>query len=206
MSTQHELQLKPLDNGNVDWIVGLFHYRENNSIRFDVDVRDDRGSLPGLVDDDDVRYSQAFLQPDRTMAAWAGFSQVTFNSANATRYTLGARYTEDMKRDRHGINIVCPDPNATIGGGGLNLAGVDTRDIPYSPDPDSPTPVPGTCRITTHNDAEKTWAKTRTWRASSRLPRRAARVCADQHRFKSGVLQDGGTHADPEEVVTTNSG
>lgn len=207
VSTQHELQLKPLGSDNIDWIVGLFHYRENNSIRFDVDVRDDRGLLPGVVDDEDVRYSQAFLQPDRTMAAWAGFSQVTLNSSEVTRYTLGARYTEDMKRDRRGTNIVCPGPNATIGSGGLNLAGIDTRDIPYSPDPDSPVAVPGTCRITTHNDAEKTWAKmTYMARLEHDFREGLLGYALTNTGFKSGVLQDGGTHADPEEVVNYELG
>ena len=138
VSMQHELQLKPLAAEKADWIVGLFYYRENNSIRFDVDVRDDRGHSPGVVDDGDVRYSQSFLQPDRMLAAWAGFSQLTWDASENTRYTFGARYTEDMKRDRHGINIVCPGPNTTIGNGGLNLEGIDTDEIPYAPDPDSP--------------------------------------------------------------------
>ena len=37
VSLQHEIQLKPQESDRFDWIVGLFHYRENNSIRFDVD-------------------------------------------------------------------------------------------------------------------------------------------------------------------------
>ena len=47
VSTQHELQLKPSEFAQLDWIVGAFFYQENNSIRFDVDVRDDRGPMPG---------------------------------------------------------------------------------------------------------------------------------------------------------------
>jgi iron complex outermembrane receptor protein len=207
LSTQHELQLKPLDSDRLDWMVGLFYYRENNSIRFDVDVRDDRGSLPGAVDDGDVRYAQAFLQPDRTLAAWAGFSQFTWHASDATRYTLGARYTEDMKRDRHGINIVCPGPNTTIGEGGFNLAGIDTDDIPYGPDPDSSTIVPGTCRITTHNDAEKTWAKvTYMARVEHDFREGLLGYALTNTGFKSGVIQDGGDSADPEQVVNYELG
>jgi iron complex outermembrane recepter protein len=207
VSTQHEIQLKPLAADRLNWIVGLFYYRENNAIRFDVDVRDDRGSIPGAVDDGDVRYSQSFLQPDRVLAAWAGFSQFTWHATDATRYTLGARYTEDMKRDRHGINIVCPGPDTTIGEGGLNLAGIDTDDIPYSPDPDSPTPVPGTCRITTHNDAEKTWSKV-TYMARLEHDFRDGLLGYSliNTGFKSGVLQDGGDAADPEQVINYELG
>jgi iron complex outermembrane receptor protein len=207
LSTQHEIQLKPVAPERLDWIVGLFYYRENNTMRFDVDVRDDRGPLAGEVDDGDVRYSQSFIQPDRMLAAWAGFSQVTLHATDATRYTLGARYTEDMKRDRHGINIVCPGPNTTIGEGGLNLEGVDTDDIPYSPDPDSPTPVPGTCRITTHNDAEKTWARvTYMARVEHDFREGLLGYALTNTGFKSGVLSDGGTSADPEQVVNYELG
>jgi iron complex outermembrane receptor protein len=207
LSTQHELRLRALEPGAIDWMLGLFYYRENNSIRFDVDVRDDRGLIPGVVDDGDGRYSQAFLQPDRTLAAWAAFSQATWHASEATRVTLGARYTEDMKRDRHGINIVCPGPNATIGTGGLNLAGIDTDEIPYSPDPDSATPVPGTCRITTRNDAEKTWAKvTFMARLERDLRDGLLGYAMTNTGFKSGVIQDGGSHADPEEVINYELG
>ncbi len=207
VSTQHEIQLKPLTAERADWIVGLFYYRENNTIRFNVDVRDDRGDIPGVVDDGDVRYSQAFIQPDRTLAAWAGFSQLTWHASDATRYTLGARYTEDMKRDRHGINIVCPGPGTTVGEGGLNLEGIATGDIPYPADPDSPTPVPGTCRITTHNDAEKTWAKV-TYMARMEHDFRDGLLgyALTNTGFKSGVIQDGGAHADPEQVVNYELG
>jgi iron complex outermembrane recepter protein len=207
LSMQHELQLKPVDHDDFDWIVGLFYYRENNSIRFDVDVRDDRGSLPGLVDDGDVRYSQAFIQPDRMLAAWAGFTQFTWHATDTTRYTLGARYTEDSKRDRRGINLVCPAPNTTIGDGGLNLEGIETDDIPYSPDPDSPTPVPGTCRITTHNDGEMSWSKlTYMARLEHDFREGLLGYALTNTGFKSGVMQDGGSHADPEHVTNYELG
>jgi iron complex outermembrane receptor protein len=207
VSVQHELQLKPTNPGALDWIVGAFYYRENNSIRFDIDVRDDRGSLPGEVDDGDVRYSQSFLQPDRTLSAWAGFGQLTWHASDATRFTLGARYTEDTKRDRNGVNLVCPGPNATIGEGGFNLDGVATEDIPMAPDPDSPVSVPGTCRITTHNDAEVIWSKmTYMARIEHDFREGLLAYALTNTGFKSGVIQDGGTHAEPEEVVNYELG
>jgi iron complex outermembrane recepter protein len=132
---------------------------------------------------------------------------MTWHVTDTTRYTLGARYTEDMKRDRHGINLVCPGPNTTIGNGGLNLDGVETSDIPFSPDPDSPTPVPGTCRITTHNDAEKTWSKV-TYMARLEHDFREGLLgyALTNTGFKSGVLQDGGSSAEPEQVVNYELG
>ncbi len=207
VSVQHELQLKPTDPGALDWIVGAFYYRENNSIRFDIDVRDDRGALPGVVDDGDVRYSQSFLQPDRTLSAWAGFGQLTWHAGDATRFTLGARYTEDTKRDRNGVNLVCPGPNATIGEGGFNLDGLATEDIPMSPDPDSPVAVAGTCRITTHNDAEVVWSKmTYMARIEHDFREGLLGYALTNTGFKSGVIQDGGSHAEPEQVVNYELG
>jgi iron complex outermembrane recepter protein len=207
VSVQHELQLKPMDPGVIDWIAGLFYYRENNAIRFDIDVRDDRGLVPGAVDDGDVRYSQAFVQPDRTLSAWAGFGQLTWHVSDDRRFTIGARYTEDIKRDRGGVNLICPSPNATIGEGGFNLDGLATEDIPMSPNPDSPVPVPGTCRIATHNDAHEVWSKiTYMARAEQDFGDQLLGYVLTSTGFKSGVIQDGGTHADPEEVVNYELG
>ena len=207
VSTQHELQLKPQDPDRLDWIVGAFFYRENNSIRFDVDVQDDRGTVPGASDPGDVRYSQSFIQPDRELSSWAGFGQLTWQVSDRSRASLGARYTEDTKQDRHGINIVCPSPNATIGNGGFVLAGIETADIPFSPTPDSPVPVSGTCRITAHNDADQSWSQiTYMARFEYDLGEDVLGYALTNSGFKSGVIQDGGTWADPEQVVNYELG
>jgi iron complex outermembrane receptor protein len=207
VSTQHELQLKPIEIAQLDWILGAFFYQENNSIRFDIDVSDDGGSTPGVADDGDLRFSQAFIQPDRNLAAWAGYGQLTWHLSQAARLSGGARYTEDTKEDRGGINLVCPAANATIGSGGINLEGLDTDQIPFSPDPDSPVPVPGTCRITAHNDAHKDWSKvTYMARFEYDFGARILGYALTHSGFKSGVIQDGGTYADPEEVVSYELG
>jgi iron complex outermembrane receptor protein len=207
VSTQHELQLKPLHSERLDWILGAFFYQENNSIRFDIDVQDDRGPVPGSSDPGDVRYSQSFIQPDRELSSWAGFGQLTWHLSDSWRASLGARYTEDTKQDRHGINIVCPSPNATIGNGGFVLAGIATEDIPFSPDPDSPVAVPGTCRITAHNDVHKDWSRvTYMARVEHDLGDHVMAYLLTNSGFKSGVIQDGGTWADPEQVVNYEIG
>ncbi len=207
VSTQHELQLKPSRSGRLDWLLGAFYYQENNSIRFDIDVHDDRGAVPGATDPGDVRYSQAFIQPHRTLSAWAGFGQLTWHLGETLRSSIGARYTEDTKQDRNGVNLVCPTPNATIANGGFNLEGIATEDIPMSPDPDSPVSVPGTCRITTHNDARKNWSKiTYMARVEHDLSDGLLAYLLTSTGFKSGVIQDGGTFADPEEVVNYELG
>ncbi len=207
ISTQHEFQLKPIERERWDFLFGGFFYQEENAIRFDVDVRDDRGTLPGMPDAGDVRYATAYLQPHRQLSAWAGFSQLTWHASEAARVSVGARYTEDTKEDRGGINITCPTPLATIGGGGFNLAGIDTADIPFAPDPDSPVPVPGTCRITAHNDVHKHWSKvTYMARFEHDLRDGLLAYALTNTGFKSGVIQDGGTSADPEEVTNYELG
>jgi iron complex outermembrane recepter protein len=207
VSMQHELQLKPRDVERLDWIAGMFFYEENNSIRFDIDVSDDRGAVPGVPDDGDVRYSQSFIQPDRKLSSWAGFGQLTWHVSDSARASAGARYTEDTKQDRNGINIVCPAPNATIGNGGFNLDGIETGDIPFAPDPDSPVAVPGTCRITAHNDARKDWSRvTYMARFEYDFGDDLLGYVLTNSGFKSGVIQDGGTWADPEQVVNYELG
>jgi len=206
-SMQHEVQIRGTEGGPIDWIAGAFFYEEDNSIRFDVDVRDDGGSIPGQVDPGDVRFSQSFLQPARSLASWAGFSQLTWHLASHSRISAGARYTEDTKKDRGGVNLVCPGPNATLGEGGFNLEGIPTGEIPYSPDPDSPVAVPGTCRITAHNDAHRQWSKfTYMARFEYDFGERVLGYALTNSGFKSGVIQDGGTAADPEEVVNYEIG
>jgi iron complex outermembrane receptor protein len=207
VSTQHELQLKPLEPGRLDWMLGAFFYQEHNSIRFDVDVQDDRGPVPGAPDPGDMRYSQSFIQPDRELSSWAGFGQLTWHLSGRARASAGARYTRDTKQDRRGINIVCPAANATLGDGGFNLEGIATADIPFAPDPDSPLAVPGTCRITAHNDADKDWAKvTYMARFEYDLDDNLLAYALTNSGFKSGVIQDGGTWADPEQVVNYELG
>jgi iron complex outermembrane recepter protein len=207
VSTQHELQIKPLDGGPLDWIAGAFFYQEDNSMRFDVDLGDDRGLVPGEADAGDMRYAQSYLQPHRRLGAWAGFGQVTWHAADTLRFSGGARYTHDTKSDRGGVNVVCPGPYATIGSGGFHLAGVATRDIPFAPDPDSPVAVPGTCRITAHNDASRDWSKvTYMARIEHDVTQRLLAYALTSTGFKSGVIQDGGGHAGPEQVVNYELG
>jgi iron complex outermembrane receptor protein len=207
ISTQHELQLKPRSPGRLDWIVGGFFYEEDNSIRFDIDVKDDGGDVLGEPDAGDMRYSQGFLQPQRSLAAWAGFGQMTWHFSERIRASVGARFTEDNKRDRNGVNLVCPTVDATIGSGGFILEGVATADIPFPANPDSPEAVPGTCRITAHNDIDKTWSKvTYMARVEYDLGDDLLAYALTNTGFKSGVIQDGGTYADPEKVVNHELG
>jgi iron complex outermembrane receptor protein len=112
-----------------------------------------------------------------------------------------------MKQDRDGVNLICPSPDATIGDGGFVLDGIDTDDIPYAPDPDSSEPVAGTCRITARNDVRKQWSKvTYMARVEHDFAPDVLGYVLTNTGFRSGVIQDGGSWADPEEVVNYELG
>ena len=194
VSTQHELQLKPARQRRARLAASARSTtEENNSIRFDVDVRDDRGAVPGAVD----RRRRALLAGVPAAGSHArglgGFRTAHLALlSDALRASVGARYTEDTKQDRHGINLVCPTPNATIGE--RRLQSRRHRDRTTSRCRRiriRRVPVPGTCRITTHNDAEKIWSKiTYMARLEYDLSRWPARVRAHQHRVQ--VRRDPG--------------
>jgi iron complex outermembrane recepter protein len=67
--------------------------------------------------------------------------------------------------------------------------------------------VPGTCRITTHNDGEMSWSKL-TYMARLEHDFRDGLLgyALTNTGFKSGVMQDGGSHADPEHVTNYELG
>ncbi len=207
VSRQHEIQLKSLSEGPLEWIAGAFYYEEDNSIRFDIDFMDDGGSVAGLPDAGDLRFAQTFLQPDRELSAWAGFVQSTYNFTDALRATAGLRYTQDSKQDTNGINVICPDDNVTIGEGGITLRGVATEDIPWVPGRKSEVSVPGKCRVIESNDVYKDWSKiTYMARAEYDFGKDLLGYALVSTGFKSGVIQDSGSYADPEEVLNYEVG
>lgn len=194
-SHQHELQVKSVGAERFDWLFGAFYYKEDNDIRFDIDFRDDTGTVPGQFDPNDRRDAQTFIQPRRDLSSWALFTQETFHVTDAARVTGGLRYTKDTKKDTGGRNYVCNRNNSTPATGGINVIGVPTSQIP------------SLCVVTARNDADKNWSKT-TWMARGEYD-----VSADllayamvNTGFKSGVIQDGGTAANPENVTNYELG
>ena len=148
-----------------------------------------------------MRYSQAFLQPHRTLSAWAGFGQLTWHLSDSARASAGARYTEDTKQDRHGdqyrVSRRRTPPSATA----VSISKASPReDIPFSPDPDSPVAGAG---LLSHHRAQRrsrrTGRRSPTWRAFEYdLGEDLLAYALTNSGFKSGVIQDGGTFADPE--------
>lgn len=194
-SFQHELQLKSIDAEVVDWLIGAFYYEEENDIRFDIDFFDDAGSVPGALDPNDRRDAQTFIQPDRDLSSYAFFTQNTWHVTQEWRLTGGLRYTRDRKKDTGGRNYVCNQNNSTPAQGGINVIGIPTSEIP------------NLCVVTARNDADKKWSKL-TWmaRIEHDLNPDVLLYAMANTGFKSGVIQDGGSFADPETVTNYEVG
>jgi len=106
-SWSHELQFQGL-TGPVNWIVGLFDFREDNDIIFDVEIPFccSTGALGGI----------SFVQPERLLTSQAIFGQATWHITDEWHLTFGYRYTEDEREDIGGRNIGC------FGGGGCSFS------------------------------------------------------------------------------------
>ena len=107
-SWSNELQLQG-NTGNVSWIFGLFDFRENNDIIFDVELPFccSTGGLGGI----------SFVQPERKLISRAAFSQATWHVTERLHLTAGFRRTLDERVDNGGRNIGC------FGGGGCSFSG-----------------------------------------------------------------------------------
>ncbi len=194
-SQQHELQIKSTNAEVLDWLVGAFYYREKNDIRFDIDFRDDTGTIPGQFDVNDRRDAQTFIQPDRDLSSYAFFTQETWHVTDDWRLSGGVRYTRDSKKDTGGRNYVCNRNNSTPATGGINVINVPTSQIP------------SLCVVTARNDADKKWSRV-TWmgRVEHDLNDDVMAYAMVNTGFKSGVIQDGGSAADPETVTNYELG
>jgi iron complex outermembrane receptor protein len=120
-----ELQLKSEGDGSLDWVVGAFYLKEENAIRFDVEIPWCCGSPRPL--------GQSFVQPDREVESKALFGQVDYALTERTNLTLGYRYTWDEKSDKGGSNHVSIgywvnpatwDPNNTFWHESWDLIGI----------------------------------------------------------------------------------
>ena len=93
-----ELQVKSQGEGPLSWVVGAFYLKEDNAIRFDVEIPWCCGSPRPL--------GQSFVQPDRDVESKALFGQFDYSLSEKTRITAGYRYTWDEKSDTGGSNHI----------------------------------------------------------------------------------------------------
>ena len=103
-SYSNEIQLKSQGTNTIDWIVGLYQFRERNRIRFDIN------QYNGYVDGA-FNWGGAFIQPDRSQEDKSEFGQVVWHATDSLRVTGGIRDSFDDERDIGGRNITfngCP--------------------------------------------------------------------------------------------------
>lgn len=169
-SKVHELQIKSAGDGPLKWIAGGFYLKEDNAIRFDVEIPWCCGSPRPL--------GQSFVQPDREVKSEALFGQIDYAINEKLNLTAGYRYTWDKKSDQGGSNHVTIgywvnpaqwDPDNTFWHESYDLIGIvpgwnefyqadDLTDAMGSLAEDFPDRIPGT-----DNSYEADWGKG-TWR------------------------------------------
>ncbi|HYX38438.1 MAG TPA: TonB-dependent receptor [Oligoflexus sp.] len=200
-SDSHEIQVKSMDSGAFQWLAGLFSIREDNAIRFDIDVTrvqvaDDNAPIPPYpTQPTDTAWAMSFIQPKRTLESQAAFGQGTLSLTDNFRVTLGARATTEKKQDVGGRNWVCPDFGATLGNGGHVIGpGGSVNEATCGS-----AYAPGTWPGGGANDAEtKDSADTYLARAEFNPAADLMTYLTLSTGFKSGGLSDGGRRHKPE--------
>ena len=95
-SLTSELQLKSSGDGPLRWVVGAFYLKEENDIRFDVEIP--------FCCSAGIPLAQSFVQPDRQVESKALFGQLDYQLTDKLNFTAGYRYSWDEKSDKGGSN------------------------------------------------------------------------------------------------------
>ncbi|MCM2680495.1 TonB-dependent receptor [Echinimonas agarilytica] len=224
----HEIQARSNNDGPFNWIVGAYTSKEENAIRFDIDLYNVGGG--NWIGGGDEAGGAIFIQPDRQLETKAVFAQVDYELTEELKLTAGARYMEDEKTDKGGRSLNCdmnlrgpfawsslqgdfgtPYEDANIQAGAVNNgsnAGMpadthcwvrqvnDNPNPNYNPDLDDP-----------NNERNNEWDKT-TWlvRADWKATEDIMTYASVSTGFKSGILQDTGGTAAPEELTNYEIG
>ena len=102
----HEVRLASNDSDPLEWIVGLFYYREDLSRTLDLFINF-FGPVGLQIDN---------FEPDYTVESQAVFGQVTYSLTDDLRLTAGLRYSEDDKTNKDEQRIFTNIPGGTPGG------------------------------------------------------------------------------------------
>ncbi|MES2259701.1 MAG: TonB-dependent receptor [Pseudomonadota bacterium] len=206
----HELQLKSTSDGPLQWIVGAFAIKEDNKIRFDIDISQ-IGLPAGLgpivvnpVKPTDVAWAMSFIQAKRELNSKAAFAQGTYTLSKDLRVTAGGRYTVERKTDVGGRNWVCPDFGATVATGG-HLIGPGG---PVTAATCNSAYAPGTWSGGGANDADTGNEGSATYlgRVEYNPMRDVMTYASISTGFKSGGLSDGGRRHKAEHVTNYELG
>jgi iron complex outermembrane recepter protein len=178
--TQHELQLTSPGDRRFTWTAGLFYFKEDNSIRFDML----HGSWGFTPQDDPNGVLSTFVQPSRSLESQSIYGQGTFNVTDALRLTAGARYIDDTREDEDGRSIDCT----------YALVGPLPDDIAAQA---SDLNGEQGCYYRQYNDMKGEWNKTTYMvRGEYDLNDSIMLYLSYATGWKSGVLQDGMGYSD----------
>ncbi|MFZ2986671.1 TonB-dependent receptor [Ideonella sp.] len=208
-NSTHELNLKSTDGGPFQWIGGLFMIKEDNKIRFDIDISQigvPAGDGPIVVSPHlptDVAWAMSFIQPKRTLDSKAVFGQTSYALSKAFTVTAGARYTTETKQDVGGRNWVCPDFGATIANGGHLIGPGGPVDAASCGSAHAPGTWPGGGANDGKTD-DSAW--TYLGRAEYKVSPDMLGYATVSTGFKSGGLSDGGRRHKPEFLTNYEAG
>jgi iron complex outermembrane recepter protein len=190
-SYSNELQLKSTGTHLVDWIVGLYAFRERNFIRFDIDQYN--GYAGGNAN---FNWAGAFIQPDRSQEDRSEFGQAVLHATDRLRLTAGVRDSFDDERDIGGRNVTfncCAPPNVYGCGPytyGLSLAQLLANNYAVS-----------------DNDAYTSSHKvTYLGRVDFDFTKDLLGYASVGTGYHPGRVEDGGTHDNPETLTNYEIG
>ena len=205
----HELNVKSTDAGPFQWIAGAFMIKEDNRIRFDIDISKTAvpaGEGPIVIHPvlpSDTAWAMSFIQPKRTLDSKAVFGQGSYALSRELKGTVGARYTQEKKQDVGGRNWVCPDFGATIGSGGHLIGPGGPVDAASCHSAYTPGTWPGGGA----NDGQiKDNASTYLARLEYKPQADLMTYATISTGFKSGGLSDGGRRHLPEKLTNYELG
>jgi iron complex outermembrane receptor protein len=173
----------------VDWVVGLYQFRERNKIRFDINQYN--GYAGGQFN-----WAGAFIQPDRSQEDRSAFAQAVWHVTDALRLTAGVRDSFDDERDIGGRNVTfngCPPPYVSNCGPftyGLDLAQLLANNYAVS-----------------NNDAYTSSHKvTYLGRVDFDIAPHVLGYASVGTGYHPGRVEDGGTHDNPETLTNYELG
>jgi iron complex outermembrane receptor protein len=188
-SYSNEVQLKSSGTHLVDWIVGLYQFRERNEIRFDINQYN--GYAGGQFN-----WAGAFIQPDRSQEDKSAFAQAVLHVNDRLRLTGGLRDSFDDERDIGGRNVTfagCAPPNISNCGPftyGLSLAELQANNYNVS-----------------NNDAYTSSHKvTYLARVDYDIADNVLGYASAGTGYHPGRVEDGGTHDNPETLTNYEIG
>jgi iron complex outermembrane recepter protein len=183
-SYSNELQLKSSGTHFIDWIAGIYTFRERNDIRFDINQYNG-------YKDGQFNWAGAFIQPDRSQEDRSVYAQAVMHITDSIRLTGGLRDSFDDERDIGGRNITY---NGCAGCGpftyGLDLAQLQAVGYAVS-----------------DNDAYTSSRKlTYLARVDVDLAQDMLGYASVGTGYHPGRVEDGGTHDNPETLTNYEIG